>query len=324
MIALLLRLASLRLTAALLATFGLGVLAAYLAGLRFSPVVATCLAALALNLLAMIATNPRFRQQGPLLVFHLALLAIIVLVALGRVIYLKGQAELVEGLEFDGQLVSVEAGPWHPWRLDQARFVNHGFSVAYAPGLKRLETRNQVSWTDGEGKHREAVIGDDQPLVLEGYRFYTSWNKGFSLLFEWLPVNGEAAVGSVNLPSFPANALKQAQQWSLPGLAEPLWAMLQFEGELIPEDRAGHFRLPDDFRVVVRYGGQRWELLPTDERLITLPGGSLRYVGLRTWMGYMVTWDATIPWLLAAATVAVLALGWHFWRQFSRQPWNPD
>lgn len=322
--AILLRLASLRLTAALLAAFGVGVLVADAGGLRFAPIVATCLAALALNLLAMIVTNPRFRRQGPLVVFHLALLAIIVLVALGRMIYLKGQAELVEGLEFDGQLVAVDAGAWHPWRLDRTRFVNHGFSVAYAPGLRRLETRNKVSWSDAEGNYREAVIGDDQPLVLDGYRFYTSWNKGFSLLFEWLPVGGEAGIGTVNLPSFPANALKQAQQWSLPGLPEPLWAMLQFEGELIPEDQEGHFRLPDDFRVVVRYGEQRWELAPGDGQVVALPGGRLRYVELRTWMGYMVTWDATIPWLLAAATVAVLALGWHFWRQFSRRPWNPD
>lgn len=322
--ALLVRLASLRLTAALLAVFGLGILVASLGGLRFSPIVAACLGALALNLLAMIATNPRFRQQGPLLLFHLALLAIIGLVALGRMIYLKGQAELVEGLEFDGQLVAIDAGPWHPWRLDRARFVNQGFSVAYAPGLKRLETRNQVAWTDPDGQPQAAVIGDDKPLVLEGYRFYTTWNKGFSLLFEWQPAGGEAALGTVNLPSFPANALKQAQQWSLPGLTEPLWSMLQFDGELIPDDREGQFRLPDDFRVVVRYGERRWELAPGDGQVIALPGGRLRYVELRSWMGYMVTWDATIPWLLAASAVAVLALGWHFWRQFSRRPWNPD
>ena len=27
------------------------------------------------------------------------------------------------------------------------------------------------------------------------------------------------------------------------GMPEPVWAMLQFEGELIPEDRDGEFRL---------------------------------------------------------------------------------
>lgn len=318
------RLASLRLTAVLLAVFCLGVLIVYFSGLRFAPFISVCLSALALNLLAMMLTNPRFRQQRALFIFHLALLVIILLVALGRMIYLKGEAELVEGLEFDGQLVTMDAGPWHPWRLDRARFVNHGFSIAYAPGLKRLETRNKISWVDADGKSQEGVIGDDKPLVLEGYRFYTTWNKGFALLFEWVPADGEARIGTVNLPSYPANALKQAQQWGLPGLKEPLWSMLQFEGDLIPADQDGHFRLPDDYRVVVRYADQRWELVPGEQQAIALPGGTLRFVELRSWMGYMLSWDATIPWLLAASTVAVLALAWHFWAQFSRKPWNQD
>ncbi|MBS1142901.1 MAG: cytochrome c biosis protein ResB [Proteobacteria bacterium] len=317
-------LASLSLTAGLLALFCIGVLAAHFGGFSFSPVVAASFGALGINLLAMMLTNPRFRQQRPLFVFHLALLAIIFLIAFGRMIYLKGQAELVEGLAFDGQLVSVDAGPWHPWRLDQASFVNRGFSIAYAPGLKRLETRNQVSWVDADGQNREAVIGDDKPLVLQGYRFYTTWNKGFSLLFEWVPERGEAGIGTVNLPSYPANALKQAQQWALPGLQEPLWSMLQFEGELIPADQDGHFRLPDDYRVVVRYADQRWELVPGANQKIALPGGTLRFIELRSWMGYMLTWDATIPWLLGASTIAVLALAWHFWAQFSRRPWDQD
>lgn len=318
------RMASLRLTAALMVMFCAGILVAYLGGFTFAPVIASSFGALALNLLAMMLTNPRFRQQRALFIFHLALLVIILLIALGRMIYLKGEAELVEGLEFDGDLVTIDAGPWHPWRLDRARFVNHGFSIAYAPGLQRLETRNKVSWVDADGLSQEAVIGDDKPLVLEGYRFYTTWNKGFSLMFEWTPDGGEPGIGSVNLPSYPANALKQAQQWTLPNLKEPLWSMLQFEGDLIPVDQDGHFRLPDDYRVVVRYGDQRWELIPRENQVITLPGGTLRYLELRSWMGYMLAWDATIPWLLAASTVAALALAWHFWAQFSRKPWNQD
>lgn len=317
-------LASLRLTIALMAIFCMGILVAHLGGYRFAPLIAACLAALAVNLLAMIITNPRFRRQRPLFIFHLALLAIIVLVAIGRMVYLKGEVELVEGLEFDGQLMTTDAGAWHPWRLDRVKFVNHGFSVAYAPGLKRLQTHNRVSWVDGDGRQREAVIGDDTPLVLEGYRFYTTWNKGFALMFEWTSSRGETVVGSVNLPSYPANALKQAQQWSLPGGDEPLWTMLQFDGELIPADQEGEFRLPDDYRVVVRHGGQRWELVPGGDQVIQVAGGRLRFVELRSWMGYMLAWDATIPWLLFASTVAVLALAWHFWAQFSRRPWDQD
>lgn len=317
-------LASLRLTVALLTIFAGGILAALWRGWAFAPLVAVCLAALALNLLAAVLTRPQFRRQLPLLLFHLALLAILLLVALGRLTYLKGQAEVLEGEAFDGQLIRADAGIWHPWGLEQLSFVNHGFSVAYAPGLKRQETRNLVSWVDAAGRETNAVIGDDKPLVLAGYRFYTTWNKGFALVFEWQPNGREPLLGSVHLPSYPLNALKQAQQWRLPGLPEPLWAMLQFEGELIPQDREGNFRLPDDHRVVVRYGEARWEIAPGSDGAIELPGGRLRYAGLRTWMGYMVTWDATIPWLLGASALAALALAWHFWLQFARRPWNPD
>lgn len=318
------RLASLRMTLVLFVVLGVGILVAHVFELGFALFVASCLFLLAINLLATVVTNRHFRRQLPLLLFHLALLAIIVLVALGRLVYLNGQAEVLEGEAFDGRLVTTDAGILHPWDLDRISFVNHGFRVSYAPGLLRQETRNKVSWTDEQGRQQETEIGDDKPLVLNGYRFYTTWNKGFSLVFAWQPNGGEPVLGSVNLPGYPGNALKQAQQWLLPGLPEPVWAMLQFEGDLIPADREGEFRLPDDYRVVVRYGDQRWELQPGQDTVVDLPGGRLRYEGLTTWMGYLVTWDGTIPWLLLACTLAVLALAWHFWRQFARQPWNPD
>lgn len=311
------------LTFFLLLGLAASILWGYFAERGMASLLAGSLLLLAINLLAAVATHARLRQTWPLLVFHLSLLAIILLVALGRLVYLKGQAEVLEGTEFDSQVVKVDAGPWHPWALDQVRFVNLGFSIAYAPGQVRLGTENRVGWVDQAGRQQEAVIGDHHPLVLRDYHFYTTWNKGFALLFEWHPANGPMTLGSVNLPSYPVNELKQAQQWHLPGLAEPVWAMLQFDGDLIPQDQGGAFRLPTDYRVVVRHGDRRWEISPEGGG-VDLPGGHLRYVGLRSWMGYLVTWDATLPWLLLASGIAVAALGWHFWTKFAGQPWNPD
>lgn len=316
-------LASLKLTLLLLIVFLASVAVALWRGFDFAMPVAVCLSLLAVNLLSAIVCVPALRRQTSLLVFHLSLLMVVVLVAAGRLVYFKGQAEVVEGETFEGVFSQRDAGVFHPDALDRVRFVNHGFSVSYAPGLKRLETRNRVSWVDETGVEKMAVIGDDTPLILNGYRFYTTWNKGFALVFEWQPHNGEAIVGSVNLPGYPGNALKQAQQWHLPGVPEPVWAMLQFEGDLIPGDRDASFRLPDDYRVVVRYGDQRWELQPGAGAVINLPQGRLRYLEVRSWMGYLVTWDGTLPWLLLASTMAVLALAWHFWAAFSRRPWNP-
>ena len=327
------RLASLKLTLAIFGLLTVSVLLAYRSEVRTSPWLVLSLCLLALNLIAAILTNPHFRRQLPLLTFHLALLSIILLVAVGRMTFLKGQAEVIEGTEFSGNLVKREAGPWHGGDIAGVRFVNQGFRIAYAPGLTRLATKNQVAWVDEAGQPQEKMIGDHVPLVLKNYRFYTTSNKGFALIFEWRPTQGLPATGSVNLPSYPANSLKQAQRWALPGLPEPVWAMLQFDGDLIPLDQAGEFRLPDDYQVVVRYGDQRWELpgakpqaLEQDTRSIELPGGKLVYLGLRSWMGYLVTYDRTLPWLLAAAVVAVLSLGAHFWQKFSARSWNegPD
>lgn len=318
------RLGSLRLTIPIFFLLGIGVLFAYFSEVRTSPWLVFSLALLAVNLLAAVATNPHFRRQAPLMIFHLALLAIVVLVAVGRLTYLKGRVEVLEGEEFEGQLIEADAGPWHPFSgLQDARFVNLGFRIAYAPGGFRLGTENRVGWVDEAGRRQEMVIGDHTPLVRNHYRFYANWNKGFALMFAWEPKAGEPVVGNVNLPGYPANALKQAREFPLPGLAEPIWTALQFDGDLIPTETGGEFRLPEQYKVVVRHGQQRWELDPgRGATAVNLPGGRLHFMGLRTWMGYDVAWDRTIPWLLAVSVVATLALGWHFWRKFAARPWD--
>lgn len=319
---LLLALASLKLTLAIFLLLGVSIVLAYFNEVRTSPWLVISLSLLSINLLAAIATNPYFRRQAPLMVFHLALLAIVILIALGRLTYFKGRVEVVEGEDFTGQFLEVDAGPWHPLGSDRAQFTNLGTRIVYAPGPVRLATQNRVAWVDEAGARQEAVIGDHTPLVRNHYRFYANWNKGFALMFGWQPNSGEPMLGSVNLPSYPANALRQARQWSLPGSAEPIWAALQFEDEPVPEG-GGEFHLPERYTVVVRQGERRWAVQGKQGvAQIDLPGGRLSYLGLRTWMGYQVAWDRTMPWLLAASLLAVVALAWHFWRKFTARSWN--
>lgn len=315
-------LASLKLTLAIFVFLGASIVLAYFNAVRTSPWLILSLSLLAANLLAAIATNRHFRRQAPLMLFHLALLAIVILIAVGRLTYFKGRAEVVEGEEFTGQFVEVDAGPWHPVGTERAHFVNLGTRIVYAPGPVRMGTENRVAWQDEQGQRQEAVIGDHTPLVRNHYRFYANWNKGIALMFGWQPNGGEPLLGSVNLPSYPANALQQARQWALPGEREPIWATLQFDGEVVPEG-GGEFTLPTKYTVVVRQGEHRW-VLDGEQGIshIELAGGRLSYLGLRTWMGYQVAWDRTMPWLLAASVLAVLALGWHFWRKFSARPWH--
>jgi hypothetical protein len=314
-------LASLKLTLAALVFFAGGILYAYLSGEHTTLALVLPLALLSLNLMAAVTTNPVFRRSGPLLLFHLALVAIILLVAAGRLSYLKGHVELAEGEEFSGIMTEVDAGPWHRSNLDKLRFFNDGFKISYEQGVQRGKTRNAVRYHDIDGHEQHMEIGDQVPLVLNGYRFYTSPNKGFAPAFLWHPASGgEPMLGTVHLPSYPINEYNQAREWSLPGTDLKVWTALQFNEILLDPEVPSEFKLPQRYRLIVRIGELRRELQPGEA--IELPQGRLVYGGLRTWMGYTVFYDWTIHWLLAACGLAVGALAWHFWRKFAARPWD--
>ena len=68
---------------------------------------------------------------------------------------------------------------------------------------------------------KAGIIGDQTPLVLEGYRFYTTSNKGFAPVFVWQPAGGAAERGSVHLPPYPVLQFAQQVEWTPPGATEP-------------------------------------------------------------------------------------------------------
>jgi len=300
---------SLRTALALMALLGAVVFAAPTA-----PWIGAMLGALALNLCAALFVHPLLRRNAPLLVFHLALLAVVLLVAAGRLARLDGRFELVAGEPFDGQLIDHEAGPLYVQRLQRLAFRHDGFTIDYAPGRRRGATRNAVAWLDADGREQRAVIGDHRPLVIDAHRIYTTSNKGFAPLLQWRPARGDAQRGAVHLPSYPLHELTQSREWTLPD-GRAVWVQLQFEQAPIAPDAAAQFRLPDVHRLVVRVDEQRAELAPG--AVMALPGGVLVYEGLRPWMGYRVTHDPSLPWLLAASLLAALSLAVHYVVKFS-------
>lgn len=314
------RLASLELTLFGLAALAAGVLAYASGGLGATWALVSPLALLAVNLASAVATNPIFRRQNALLTFHLALIAIVLLVAAGRLTYLRGQLELSTGETFAGQLTRSERGPLHLGRIAEVSFTNNGFTISYSPGLKRDRTRNEVSWIAADGGARRAEIGDQEPLVLNGYSFYTSPNKGFAPLFTWKPAGALPVRGTIHLPAYPMHEFGQALEWSPPGTDAKLWVMLQIDEALIDPEKSWQFRPPKTYTLVLRSGDQRVELRPGDA--FPLATGTLVYEGLTSWMGYSVDYDWTLPWLLAACLLAVASLAWHFWCKFSARPWN--
>ena len=314
-------LASLKLTLVGMVLLGMASIAIFKLEHNSTPWLAVPLLLLGLNLMAAVATNGVFRRNTPLLVFHLALITIVLLAAAGRLTYLNGAAEVTEGETFNG-LKESEAGPLHPWRIDKVQFVNEGMDIDYTPGPVRVSTVSRVRWLDAQGIERRGEARDNTPLVVLGYHFNVTGNKGFAPVLLWQPTAGEAVLGAVHLPSYPAQVDAQAATWRPGAVQEDIWLMLAFKENLIPADRASRFRLPKDRKLVVRHREARWEMQPGER--VSLPSGVLEYQELRTWMGYQVYYDWTVPWLLAASVVAVLSLAAYFWRKYASSPWNDE
>lgn len=315
-------LASLKLTIVSLALLALAVVVVYFDEAIPGALLAAPLALLAVNLLAAVLSNPKFRRQTALLTFHLALLALLVLLALGRLTYLRGSVELADGEEFSGVLLATDAAPLHDMKaVAGLRFTSLGFTIDYAPGPLRQGIRNSVEIPLVGGIPKRVEITDQQPLVLSGYRFYPTGNKGFAPTFLWQAASGgPPQLGTVHLPSYPLHEHEQAREWTPPGTQLRIWTLLDFKETILAPDRPSQFRLPKEHKIVLRIGERRWELAPGDA--VDLPEGRLVYQGLRGWMGYTVFYDWTIPWLLAACLLAVGALGAHFWSKFAAKPWN--
>jgi cytochrome c biogenesis protein len=281
--------------------------------------VAGPLLVLALNLGAALLVHPRFRRQAGLLCFHVALLAVLVLGALEQLRRFDGRVELLVGEAFDPGNVQVRAaGPLYgDARLDPVRFRQGHFSVEYAPQLTRRETRSLVYLP---GRETPVIVGDTRPLSMGGYHFHTTSNKGYAALLRWEGADGAMAVGAVHFPSYPLRDWEQVNRWTTP-VGEEL-ALELILPEAAPDTRTWRLdsRRAADLPAslgVSRDGGEgrvaRGDWVP-------VAGGRLRFEGLRMWMGYQVSFNPLLAWLLAAGGVGVAGLAWHFWVKLWSRP----
>lgn len=277
-------------------------------------------ALLIVNLAAAIVAQPRFRADLPLLLFHLALVALVALFVLARLVYLDARTTLTSGTAFDGELQMSQHGPLHRWRPQNLRFANDGFTEDfYAQGKGKFRaTYNLVSWQDDAGLWRPARIGDDHPLILNGYKIYTTRHRGFSPVFRWQPKAGPEEVGNVQLSAQQDGAFASAEAWRLPSGTE-VWAMLEIgqPNERHSGTRANLGAGEIEHSLVLRIGqqGAQQRHVLQEGRSVELDEGKLTYVRLDSWMGYMITYDPTVPWIMGAILLGVGSLIWFYWRR---------
>jgi cytochrome c biogenesis protein ResB len=299
-------------TRAMLACFAALGAALLLPGAHSAWSVPLALGAVALNLAAAIAVHPRLRRGG-LGAFHGALLALLLAAACGQLARYEGEIEIVEGGAFEPEAVTTtRAGALHEWGIGRDAFLQGPWTVDYEPGVKRAHTRSGVLVAQDDGSLRPHVVGDDTPLAVAGYRFYTTHNKGFAAIVTWLPERGEAATGALHFPSYPMFDWRQEARFDVPGHGEAR-LFLQLDA---PVDERARWTLDPaatPAALVVHAEGRREVLRPGNA--IPLPGGRLRFERLAGWMGYRVFRDPALPWLFALAAVAVVGLAWHVWRR---------
>ena len=280
------------------------------------------MAVLAVNLSAAIISNSRINRRAGLLVFHISLLLIVILAAIGRLTHVDARVEVVVGTEYSGSDVyNIKSGPFFEDRLEEIKFFQGPFTVSYMPWLTRGPTNALITY-EKDGEVVEQIIGDDRPLIIDGYRFYTSYNKGFAPLLTWYPDDGsEPMSGTVHMPSYPLYEYRQDSSWTPPGSEEiKFWLQLSTaydeDSDWVLERETSHGVL------VVNVDGERVELLLGEE--IQLAGGRLQYRDLTMWMGYKVFYDPTIHWLFYVSVIGVLGLSFHFWKRFANLPINDE
>ncbi len=223
---------------------------------------------------------------------------------------------------FDPALAVIEAGPLHPYALDQVAFVQGGYEIRYLPGMKRRETFSLLRVPDAGGKWREARVGDDDPLIVGNYRFYTSFNKGFAPVITYTGADGRSVTGAVHMPSYPLRDFDQGNEWTPPGWGPdraPVKLWLSLPEPIYDENAAWTFRKPENPVLIVIEGEARRELVP-GQGVELAGGGQVRFDELRSWMGYTITANLFNAWMMAVAITACLALAVHLWEKFASRP----
>lgn len=292
-------------------------------GMPATPLMLLPFGLLVVNLVASIMSNARFRADLPLLVFHLALLALVALVGLARLTYLDARATLTNGTVFEGALERQERGPLHWGRIESLRFFNDGLSARYSERGIYQGTYNRVRWQDGSGRWQRAEIGDDRPLILEGYRIYATVFRGLAPLFRWQPSVGAEEIGSVQLDDHRNSDLPPAASWQLPG-GPDLWVQINFTP--LPAPQGTHQQdlgAAELKHTLVLRSGERRHVMRIGD-VVDFPQGKLTYVQLDSWMSYRFVYDPTVPWIIATLVVGVASLIWFYVRRVWGRPMPED
>lgn len=277
---------------------------------------------LVVNLTASIASNARFRADLPLLVFHVSLLVFVALLAVARLTYFEGTAKVTVGTHFAGDIDTEVRGVLHGDGMRSLRFSNEGFTEVFPEQNKYRRTYNRVRFPDGAGTLHEGVIGDDRPLVMDGYRIYTTRNRGYAPMVQWIADDEAIQLATIQLGKVGEDGYTRGSPWEIPG-GPRVWLSLSTEQVQAPpgSERENLDAKKGRNKLVLRHNERFYDLGVGDS--VALPGGRLTYSGLNAWMGYSIIYDPTKPWLVGTISIAIASLLWFYARRLWRT-WDEE
>lgn len=136
---------------------------------------------------ATVSAERGYLRESGNLVFHLALVGLLVSVATGQLLHYRGQAIVTEGRGFANAVVdydTFEKGAWFqpeslvPFSMTLDRFVSEFASDTVAFAQARDFTAH-VTVTEPSGEQRPETVKVNHPLVVDGAKIYLQGN-GFA------------------------------------------------------------------------------------------------------------------------------------------------
>jgi cytochrome c biogenesis protein len=290
-----------------------------------------------------ISAEKGYSREAGNLVFHVALLAALVLIAAGRLYSYQGSVVKTEGSGFCNNLLSYDsfrAGRW----IDQGNLTNfciddlNSFTASYRADGSPAQFKADVTYSEGlNGAPKHDVITVNHPLRLLGDRVYLI-NHGFSPTVTikrpgkapitdtepFLPADpaytseGVFVLNAVGADGKPADLGLQGLfaptpqdngfgviRSVSPQVDKPVLALLAFTGDSQTSQGLPKSVYTLDTTRMTRVGAKNLAVGQT----LTLPDGTtITFDGYRQWAALQVSHDPTQVALLIAAVLMVLGL----------------
>lgn len=268
----------------------------------------------------VIAVSPVWSVWGSA-VFHWALVALMVVIALGSLARSSGQIGIAVGQTKPDTAESygvLDEGPLHTFGGTPRSIRVDAFDVAYETGGVKRGATPTVTVLDADGEVVKTQPVYPNNTLKTGSLTIYPYDYGLSATIAMLDDSGAEVQRAVQLIDFSGSS----EDGSVPvdvlvlrdAAGEPLYRMVIS----VPLDRhkGGGFvgRLPEDprARVVILNAANEPVLdqtLHTDETVELPSGGTLKLLGVDYYARLQLVDDPSIPLLYAAAVVAMIGLG---------------